>query len=98
VAGLGPRSLQSWAADVIEILREAHRLTEQARARDEPADAEPLAKLRGCYDEAIAFGITHNRHRRGLPPEWTRSQALISYRSGRRQNRPICAMTPGGLA
>jgi transposase len=63
VAGLGPGSLQSWAADIIEFLREAHHLTEQARARDGPADAEPLAKLRERYDEAIAFGITHNRHR-----------------------------------
>jgi hypothetical protein len=64
VAGLGPGSLQSWAADVIEILRDAHRLTEQARARGEPcAGAEPLGKLRERYDKAIAFGITHNRHR-----------------------------------
>jgi transposase len=64
VAGLGPGSLQSWAADVIEILREAHRLTEEARARGEPgADTELLAKLRERYDEAVAFGITHNRHR-----------------------------------
>ena len=30
VAGLGPGSLQSWAADVIEILRDTHRLTEEA--------------------------------------------------------------------
>jgi len=63
VAGLGPGSLQSWAADVIEILRAAHRLTEEARARGEPADAEQLAKLRERYDEAVAFGIIHNRLR-----------------------------------
>jgi transposase len=63
VAGLGPGSLQSWAADVIDILREAHHLTEQARARAEPPDAELLAKLRQRYDEAIAVGITHNRLR-----------------------------------
>jgi hypothetical protein len=63
VAGLGPGSLQSWAADVIETLREAHHLTEKARARGEPADAELLTKLRQRYDEAIAFGITHNRLR-----------------------------------
>ena len=30
VAGLGPGSLQSWAPDVIEILRDTHRLTEEA--------------------------------------------------------------------
>jgi hypothetical protein len=63
VTKLGPGSLQSWAADVIEILREAHRLAEEAQARAGPVDAEPLAKLRQRYDEAAAFGITHNRHR-----------------------------------
>jgi len=31
--------------------------------RDEPAADGLLAKLRQRYDEAIAFGITHNRHR-----------------------------------
>jgi len=35
-----------------------------AVARGDPTlDAELLAKLRGRYDEAVAFGITHNRHR-----------------------------------
>jgi hypothetical protein len=63
VTKLGPGSLQSWAADVIEILREAHRLVEEVGARDGPADAELIAKLRQRYDEAVAFGITHNRHR-----------------------------------
>ena len=64
VTRLGPGSLQSWAGDVIEILREAHEATGQARARGEPAaDADLLAKLRQRYDEAAAFGITHNRHR-----------------------------------
>jgi len=38
-------------------------LVEEARARDGPADAELLAKLRQRYDEAVAFGIIHNRHR-----------------------------------
>ena len=64
VTKLGPGSLQSWAADVIEILREAHQAVEEALARGDPAlDAELLAKLRQRYDEAITFGITHNRHR-----------------------------------
>lgn len=64
VTKLGPGSLQSWAGDVIAILREAHQATAEARARGEPAaDAELLAKLRQRYDEAVAFGITHNRHR-----------------------------------
>jgi hypothetical protein len=63
VAKLGPGSVQSWAADVIEILREAHRAVEEARARDSPADTELLAKLRRRYDEAAASGIIHNRLR-----------------------------------
>ena len=64
VTKLGPGSLQSWAADVIAILREAHQAVEEALARGDPdPDAELLAKLRQRYDEAVAFGITHNRHR-----------------------------------
>jgi transposase len=64
VTRLGPGSLQSWAADVIDVLRDAHQAVEEALARGDPAlDAELLAKLRERYDEAVAFGITHNRHR-----------------------------------
>jgi len=64
VTKLGPGGLQSWAAEVIEILREAHQAVGEALARGDPAlDAELLAKLRQRYDEAVAFGITHNRHR-----------------------------------
>jgi transposase len=64
VTRLGPGSLQSWAADIIDVLREAHQAVEEALARGDPAlDAELLAKLRRRYDEAVAFGITHNRHR-----------------------------------
>jgi Transposase IS66 family len=64
VTRLGSGSLQSWAADVIDVLREAHQAVEEALARGDPAlDAELLAKLRGRYDQAAAFGITHNRHR-----------------------------------
>ena len=49
VTKLGPGSLQSWAGDVIEILREAHQATDEARARGEPAaDAELLARLRAA--------------------------------------------------
>src|SRR5205807_7403615 len=36
VTKLGPGSLQSWAADVIEILREAHRLVEEAGSGPAP--------------------------------------------------------------
>jgi transposase len=64
VTRLGPGSLQSWAADVIDVLREAHQAVEEARVRGDPAlDAELAAKLRERYDQAAAFGITHNRHR-----------------------------------
>jgi transposase len=63
VTKLGPGGLQSWAADVIEILREARCLTAEARARGDPPDAEQLDKLRQRYDEAVAFGIIHNRLR-----------------------------------
>jgi Transposase IS66 family len=64
VAGLGPGSLQSWAADVIEVLRAAHKTIEDARARGDPAAAaQDLQDLRRRYDGAVAFGITHNRHR-----------------------------------
>jgi transposase len=63
VTNLGPGNLQSWAADVIEILREAHETVQDARARDHPTDAQLLAKLRQRYDDAVTFGIVHNRHR-----------------------------------
>jgi transposase len=82
VAKLGPGSLQSWAADVIEILREAHRLVGEARARDAPVDAEPLAKPRHRYDEAVAFGITHNRRRdwhEGNHPGYVLGRWLRAY-------------------
>jgi hypothetical protein len=64
VTRLGPSSLQSRAADVIDVLREARQAVGAALARGDPAlDAELLEKLRGRYDEAVAFGIMHNRHR-----------------------------------
>ena len=57
VTKLGPGSLQSWAADVIEILRAAHQAVDDALARGDPAlDEQLLAKLRERYDEAIALG------------------------------------------
>jgi transposase len=64
VAGLGPGSLQSWAEDIIAILRQAHRAVEDARARGDTAlGPEVLAGLRERYDKAAAHGIIHNRLR-----------------------------------
>jgi hypothetical protein len=64
VIKLGPGGLQSWAGDIIATLREAHQAVEDARARGSTAlDADLLDKLRQRYDEAAAFGITHNRLR-----------------------------------
>jgi hypothetical protein len=64
VIKLGPGGLQSWAGDIIAILREAHQAVEQARARGDTAlGAEVLDKLRQRYDEAAVFGIIHNRLR-----------------------------------
>jgi transposase len=64
VTKLGPGGLQSWAGDIIAILREAHQAVEQARARGDTAlDPEVLGKLRQRYDEAATFGIIHNRLR-----------------------------------
>jgi transposase len=64
VMKLGPGGLQSWAGDIITVLREAHQAVEDARARGSTApDADMLDKLRQRYDEAAAFGIIHNRLR-----------------------------------
>jgi hypothetical protein len=64
VMKLGPGGLQSWAGDIIAILREAHQAVEDARARGSTAlGAELVNKLRQRYDEAAAFGIIHNRLR-----------------------------------
>ena len=64
VTKLGPGGLQSWAGEIIEILREAHQAVQDARARGSTAlGADLLDKLRQRYDEAAAFGIIHNRLR-----------------------------------
>jgi Transposase IS66 family len=64
VVKLGPGGLQSWAGDIIAILREAHQAVEDARARGSTAvGADLLEELRERYDDAVAFGITHNRLR-----------------------------------
>jgi hypothetical protein len=64
VAKLGPGGLQSWAESVITILRDAHRAVEEARARSDTAlGPEVLTGLRERYDQAVSFGIVHNRLR-----------------------------------
>ncbi len=63
VSKLGPGGLQSWAADVITVLRQAHQAIEDARSRGEPPDSDLLKDLRKRYDEAIKTGIVHNRLR-----------------------------------
>jgi transposase len=64
VMKLGPGGLQSWAGDIIAVLREAHQAVQDARARGSTAlGADLLDKLRERYDDAAAFGITHNRLR-----------------------------------
>ena len=64
VIKLGPGGLQSWAGDIIAVLREAHQAVQDARARGSTAlGADLLDKLRERYDDAVAFGITHNRLR-----------------------------------
>ena len=56
VIKLGPGGLQSWAGDVIAILREAHQAVEEARARGSTAlGADLLDELRERYDEAAAL-------------------------------------------
>ena len=64
VIKLGPGGLQSWAGDIIAVLREAHQALQDARARGSTAlDADMLDNLRQRYDQAAAFGIIHNRLR-----------------------------------
>jgi len=64
VEGLGPGSLQSWAAGIIAVLAETHRAVEDARSRGDTAlDPKLLAGLRERYDKAVACGIIHNRLR-----------------------------------
>jgi hypothetical protein len=64
VAKLGPGGLQSWAEDVITVLRDAHKAVEAARGRGGTALApEILAGLEERYDQAMSTGIIHNRLR-----------------------------------
>ena len=48
---------------MIIILRQAHLACQDARSRGQPPDPQVIADLRTRYDQAVSFGITHNRHR-----------------------------------
>jgi transposase len=64
VTKLGPGGLQSWAGDIITIMREAHQAVAAARARgDTTLDQQVLDGLRERYDAAVSSGIIHNRLR-----------------------------------
>ena len=64
VIKLGPGGLQSWAGDIIAILREAHQAVEDARARGSTAlDAQLLDRPAGTLRRGRRLGIIHNRLR-----------------------------------
>jgi transposase len=92
VTKLGPGSLQSWAADVITILRDAHAAVGQARARGDTAlDQKILDDLLERYDTAAASGRTHNRLRdwdTGNHPGYALGCWLEQYREQRNGTRP----------
>jgi hypothetical protein len=84
VTKLGPGGLQSWAGDIIAILREAHQAAEAARARGDTAlDQQILNDLLKRYDDAVATGIIHNRLRdwdAGNHPGYALGTWLRAYR------------------
>jgi hypothetical protein len=84
VTKLGPGGLQSWAGDVITILREAHQAVEAARARGDTAlNQQVLNDLLERYDDAVATGIIHNRLRdwdTGNHPGYALGTWLRAYR------------------
>jgi transposase len=84
VTKLGPGGLQSWAGDIIAILREAHAAVEAARARGDTAlDQQLLDDLLKRYDDAAATGIIHNRLRdwdTGNHPGYALGTWLRAYR------------------
>ncbi len=83
VAKLGPGSLQSWTDEVQAVLREADDAVQAAKAAGRTAiDPDVLADLRARYDQAVAFGIAHNKHRDwhdGNHPAYTLANWLAAY-------------------
>ena len=84
VLKLGPGGAQSWAGDIITILREAHRTVEAARARGDTAlDPRVLDDLRERYDQAVRTGIIFNRLRdwhQGNHPGYALAAWLAGYK------------------
>ena len=84
VTRLGPGGLQSWAGDIITILRQAHQAVDAARARGDTAlDQQVLNDLLERYDTAVATGIIHNRLRdwdTGNHPGYALGTWLRGYR------------------
>ena len=84
VTKLGPGGAQSWAGDIITILRDAYQAVEAARGRgDTVLDQQLLDELRERYDTAVLSGIIHNRLRDwhdGNHPGYTLGTWLREYR------------------
>ena len=72
---------------MITVLREARQAAGDARSRGQPAlDAGLLKGLRERYDDAVAFGIIHNRLR-----DW---DGDIDFRPRPARRKPILTLTP----
>jgi len=55
---------QSWAGEVITVLREAAAAVTEATTHErDQLDPQLLTSLRARYDHAVAWGVTTNRHR-----------------------------------
>jgi hypothetical protein len=64
VAKLGPGGVQNWTKEVRAALGEAHdAVTEAKKEKKSGLDPELLAGLRKRYDDAVALGLAHNKHR-----------------------------------
>ncbi|MDQ3763909.1 MAG: transposase, partial [Actinomycetota bacterium] len=71
---------QSWASEVITVLREAAAaVTDAITHHRDQLDSQLLADLRARYDRAVTWGITTNRHRdwaTGYHPGYTLAKRL----------------------
>ena len=71
---------QSWAGEVITVLREAAAAVTEATTHErDQLDPQLLTELRQRYDKAVAWGIATNRHRhwhKGNHPGYTLARRL----------------------